>query len=93
MSTTLQQAALLTRDARESLQDLKILVEGVAQKIRLAERQTIGVAIGRQHGDDPVTALREAVETLQSPNLEAAVSQARAKMQNALNLHLGLQQA
>ena len=92
MSTTLQQAALVTRDARESLQDQKTLVDSVTQKIRLAERQTVGVAIGRQQGEDPVKVLRDAVESLQSPDLEAAVSQARAKMQSALNMHLGLQQ-
>ena len=93
MSTTLQQAALVTRDARESLQDLKALIDGVAQKIRVAERQTVGVAIGRQQGEDPLKALQEAVDSLQSPSLEAAVSEARAKMQSALKLHLGLQQA
>ena len=93
MSTILQQAALVTRDAHESLQVLKTLVDGVAQKIRVAERQTVGVAIGREQGEDPLKALQEAVDSLQSANLDAAVSEARAKMQSALKLHLGMQQA
>ena len=84
--------ALITRDAHVAVSALKNLVDSVAEKIRVAERETVGVAIGRRLGDEPLRTLRDAAETLQSPNLEAAVSLAREKMQKALDWHLKTQE-
>jgi hypothetical protein len=57
---------LITRDAHEALAGLKKLVDRAEQKIRLAERETVAVAIGRQEGEDPLTTLRDVAETFQS---------------------------
>ena len=91
--TNLQQRALITRDARTALLNLKRLVDTAAEKVRVAERESVGVAIGRQGGDDPLKTLQDAAETLRSPNFEAAVSAVREKMQTAVNSHLEAQDA
>jgi hypothetical protein len=87
----LQQAALITRDAEEAVLHLKKLVDSAAARIRVAERETIGAAIGR-HGNDPLRKLRDAAETLESPNFEVVVSLAREKMQAAVDCHLRVQE-
>lgn len=83
------EGASITRDAHEALQDLKELVHQAEESIRVAERETIGAAIGKQSGADPVGTLRAAAEKLQSPGFESAISRAREKVQSALNFHLG----
>jgi hypothetical protein len=90
--TTLKQGALITRDAHVAVLDLKKLVDSSAQRIRIAERETVGVAIGRRLGDDPLRTLRDASETLQSPNFEAAVWLAREKMRTAVDRYLRMQE-
>jgi hypothetical protein len=90
--TNLEQGALITRDAHVAVLDLKKIVDSAAEKIRVAERETVGVAIGRRQGDDPLRTLQDAAETLQSPNFQAAVSLAREKMQTAVNWHLRVQE-
>ena len=88
----LENGALITRDAHVALTELKKLVDRATEKLRTAERETIGVAIGHsQH--DPLRTLQDAADTLQSPSFEAAVSQAKEKMQSAVNWHLRLQRA
>jgi hypothetical protein len=82
------EGASITRDAHEALQDLKELVNQAEESVRLAERETIGAAIGKQAGADPVGTLRDASEKLHSPSLESAISRAREKVQSALNFHL-----
>ena len=89
----LQQGTLITRDAYVALSELKRLVDSATEKIRVAERETVSVAIGRQQGDDPLSTLRDAAEALQSPNFEAAVALAREKMQTAVDWHLRVQEA
>jgi hypothetical protein len=84
------QGLLITRDAREALAVLKKLVDSAEEKIRLAERETVAVAIGHRKGDDPLRTLRDVADTLQSPNFEDAVSVARNKMQVAVEWHLKL---
>jgi hypothetical protein len=86
----LENGALITRDAHVALAELKILVDRTAEKLRIAERETVGVAIGRGQEENPLRTLQDAAETLQSPNFEAAVSLAKEKMQSALNWHLRL---
>jgi hypothetical protein len=91
MSVNFQHGALITRDAREALLQLKKLVDGAAEKIRVAERETVGLAIGRTKGDDSLKTLRDTAEKLQSPAFEAAVAEARDKVRSAVNWHLEVQ--
>jgi hypothetical protein len=88
--TNLQQGALITRDTYMALMELKKLVDGAAEKIRIAERETVAVAIGHRQGDDPLKTLQDVAETLQSGNFEAAVALAREKTLGAITWHLTL---
>jgi hypothetical protein len=81
------QGVLITRDAHEALSVLKKLVDSAEEKIRLAERETVAVAIGHRKGDDPLSTLRDIAGTLESPNFEAAVSLVREKMKSAVDWH------
>ena len=89
----LENAALITRDAHVALTELKILVDRAAERLRVAERESVGLAIGHSHNEDPLRTLRDAADALQSPKFEAAVSLAKEKMQVAVNWHLRLQGA
>jgi hypothetical protein len=91
--TNLQQGALITRDAYGALLDLKRLVDNAAEKIHAAEREIVGFAIRHRQGDDPLGTLRDAAETLQSPNFESAISRARDKMQSAVAWHAKVHEA
>jgi hypothetical protein len=91
--STLENAALITRDARMALAELKKLVDRAAEKLRTAERESVGLAISRRQGEDPLRTLQDAAEDLGSAGFEAAVSLAKEKVQSAVNLHLGLQGA
>jgi hypothetical protein len=84
------QGLLITRDAHEALAVLKKLVDSAEEKVRLAERETIAVAIGHRKDDDPLKTLRDAADTLHSPDFETAVSVVREKMQVAVEWHLNL---
>ena len=88
--TNLQQGALITRDTYMALMELKKLVDGAAEKIRMAERETVAVTIGHRQGDDPLKTLQDVAETLQSGNFEAAVALAREKTLGAITWHLTL---
>jgi len=81
---------LTTRDAHEALAILQKLVDSAEEKIRLAERETVAVAIGLREGDNPLRTLRAIAETLKSPDFETAVSVAREKMQVAVDWDLNL---
>jgi hypothetical protein len=89
----LENVALITRDAHVALTELKELVDRATEKLRTAERETIGVAIGHSQDQDPLRTLQDAADALQSPRFEAAVSLAKEKMQSAVNWHLRLQRA
>jgi hypothetical protein len=82
--TTLEQGALITRDAHVAVSALKELVDSAEHKIRVAEREAVGLAIGRFRGHDPVEILRDVAETLRSSTFEVAVSEARNKTETAL---------
>lgn len=82
------QGTLITRDAHEALVVLKKLVDSAEEKIRLAERETAAVAIGHQRDDDPLRTLRAVKDTLKSQRFEAAVSDAREKIETAVEWHL-----
>jgi polysaccharide deacetylase 2 family uncharacterized protein YibQ len=81
------QGTLITRDAHEALAVLKKLVDSAEQKIRLAEREAVAVAIGHRMGDDPLRTLQDTAEALRSQDFEAAVSSVREKMQTAVEWH------
>ena len=82
---------LITRDAHEALAVLKKLVDSAEEKIRLAERETAAVAIGHQKDDDPLRTLRDVEDTLKSQRFETAVSDAREKIETAVEWHISLQ--
>lgn len=82
-SSRMRQAALTARDAHLALLELKKLVDSATQKIRAAEREIVGMAIGRTHTEEPFRALRAAVQSIESPAIEAAISEARSKMSDA----------
>ena len=81
---------LITRDAHEALAVLKKLVDHAEEKIRLAERETAAVAIGHQKDDDPLRTLRGVEDTLKSQRFETAISDARKKIETAVEWHLRL---
>jgi hypothetical protein len=89
----LENGALITRDAHVALAELKILVDWAAERLRIAERETVGVAIGHSRDENPLRTLQDAADALQSPKFEAAVLLAKEKMQSAVNWHRGLQSA
>ena len=84
------QGMLITRDAHNALAVLKKLVDHAEEKIRLAERETVAVAIGHQKDDDPLRTLRDIKDTLESQRFEAAVSDARQKIETAVEWHVRL---
>jgi polysaccharide deacetylase 2 family uncharacterized protein YibQ len=81
------QGTLITRDAHEALAVLKRLVDTAEQKIRVAEREAVAVAIGHRMGDDPLRTLRDISEAMRSQDFEVAVSTVREKMQTAVEWH------
>jgi hypothetical protein len=92
-SSRMQQAALTARDARQALLELQKLVDNATQKIHAAELEITGLAIGRTQPADPFKALRAAVQTMQSPAIEAAISEARDKMNHAAAFQVQAQPA
>ena len=83
----MQYGAIITRDAGAAMMELKKFVDRAAEKLRVAERESVGAAISSRIGENPLQTLRDAAEALQSPNFEAALLQAKEKMQSALNWH------
>ena len=88
VSRKLQKAALVTREAYQALLELKQLVDSAAQKIRTAELETVGQAVGSSQPDDALQSLRSASEVIEPPHFDAAVAQARTKIQTAVASHL-----
>jgi hypothetical protein len=83
-SKNMQEGAAVARQASSAVIELKVLVDRTAKKVRTAERQAIGTAIGQREGDDAFRMFRVAAEDLQSADFEAALLQARAKTQAAI---------
>jgi hypothetical protein len=48
---------------RTKLAELRILVDRTAEKLRIAERETVGVAIGRGPDENPLRTLQDAADT------------------------------
>jgi len=57
-SRSTPRGAIVTREASLALLEFKTLVDSTAEKIRAAEREAVGFAIGQRHGGDPLRALR-----------------------------------
>lgn len=85
-SLAMRRAALTARDAHTALLELKRLVDNATQKIHAAELEMVGQAIGRSKTPDPLRALRAAAQSLESPALDAAISEARTKVNDVVAL-------
>jgi hypothetical protein len=83
-STNLQKRALATREAHMALLDLKKFVDEATQTTHTAELEAVSLAISPRQGGDTLNTLRVVIERLQSPNFEAALSQARDKLETAV---------
>ena len=86
-SRKMQKAALVTREAHQALLDLKKRVETATQKTHAAELETVGQAVGSLRQEDALTTLRTVATTI-GPDFDAAVSEARLKIETAVALHL-----
>jgi hypothetical protein len=87
-SQSMQRAALRTRDAHLAMLDLKRIVDSATERVHAAELEATGLAIGRSHANDPLKTLRLVADTLRSSDFEAAVLEAKAKMETAVSSHL-----
>jgi uncharacterized protein with beta-barrel porin domain len=87
-SRKMQKAALVTREAHQALLDLKKLVDTAAQKTHAAELETVGQAVRSLPQEGALTTLRTVAETIGSPDFDAAVSEARLKIESAVASHL-----
>jgi hypothetical protein len=87
-SRKLQKAALVTREAYQAVLELKQLVDSATKKVHTAELETVGQAVGSSQQEDALRTLRTAAESITSPNFDAAVAQARLKIETAVALHL-----
>jgi hypothetical protein len=83
-SQNMQEGAIVAREASSAIIELKALVDRTVEKVRAAERQAIGMAIGQWEGDDALIMFRIAAEDLRSADFETALAQARDKTQAAL---------
>ena len=81
----LEHGALLTREAYSALLNLKTLVELAVTEAYTESMETVGLAINIQAIGDPSGALRTAAATLESSIFESAVSEARAKIEVAVD--------
>jgi hypothetical protein len=89
MTLNMERGALITRDAYSAFLELKHVVEQATEQMHEAEREAVGLAIGKSPTADPLRPLKAAALALQSPEFEAAVSEARAKTETAMAWHLG----
>jgi hypothetical protein len=87
-STKLQKRALATREAHLALLDLKKFVDEATQTTHTAELEAVSLAISPRQGGDSLATLQVVVERLQSQNFEAALFQAREKLQSAVAWHI-----
>jgi hypothetical protein len=87
-SRKMQKAALVTREAHQALLDLKKLVDTATQKTHVAELEAVGKAVSSSEQDDALKTLRTVAATIGSPDFDAAVSEARLKIETAVASHL-----
>lgn len=87
MNAPFQRRTLVTRDAYSALRSLKTLVDLATEKLHVAELETVDVAIGRKQASEPLRTLLGAVDALRSPKFNAALEEARSKMETAVASH------
>jgi hypothetical protein len=87
-SRKLQKAALVTREAHQALLELKQLVDSATQKTHTAQLETVGQAIGSSQREDALKNLRSAADAIAPSSFDAAVEQARTKIETAVASHL-----
>jgi hypothetical protein len=85
-SKNTQEGAAVARQASSAVIALKVLVDRTVEKVRAAERQAIGPAIGQRVDNDALRMFRLTAEDLQSADFDAALLQARAKTQAAIEV-------
>jgi hypothetical protein len=83
-SRKMQKAASVTREAHQALLDLKKLVDTATQKTHAAELETVGQAVSSLQREDALTTMRTFAEAIGSPDFEAAVPEARLKIETAV---------
>jgi len=84
MNHAAHRRALAAREAHSALMELKDMVETAAKRVHAAEFEAARTAVdGKEEGLQP-TPLQAAAESLRSPSFEAAVAQARDKVEVAL---------
>ncbi len=82
--TNLQKRALATREAHLALLDLKKFVDEATQTTHAAELEAVSLAISPRQDGNTLSTLRVVIERLQSPNFEAALTQAREKLETVV---------
>jgi|SRR5215467_1744993 len=87
LSSGMCKGALITREAYLALLDLRSLVETAVEKAHMAGLDTVGRTISPQPTGDPLRALRVAAETLQPSTFDAALAEARGKIETAVAWH------
>lgn len=87
MNVPFQKRTLVTRDAYSALRNLKTLVDWATEKLHIAELETVDVAIGGKQANDPLRTLLGAADALRSPKFNAALEEARLKMERAVASH------
>jgi hypothetical protein len=87
MNVSSQRRALATRDAHAALRNLKTLVDFATEKLHVAELETVDAAIGRRQPSEPLRTLLGAADALRSAKFNAALEEARLKMETAVASH------
>ncbi|HMD41036.1 MAG TPA: hypothetical protein VKH15_17245 [Candidatus Acidoferrum sp.] len=84
MKRSTHKGALAAREAHSALLELREMVESAAKRVHAAEFEAARMAIGGKGEVSSETPLESAAESLRSPSFEAAVAQARDKVEVAL---------
>jgi hypothetical protein len=84
MKQATHKGALAAREAHSALLELRAMVETAAKKVHAAEFEAARMAIGGREAEPLLTPLQSAADSLRSPSFEAAVAQARDKVEVAL---------
>jgi hypothetical protein len=87
MKRATHKGALATREAHGALLELRAIIEATAQRVHAAEFEAVRLALAGEDTEAAQRPLQAAVDSLRSPNFEAAVSQARDKIEKALAWH------
>lgn len=84
MNHAAHRRALAAREAHSALMELKDMVESAAKTVHAAEFEAARNALDDSEVASTLTPLQAAAASLRSPSFEAAVAQARDKVEVAL---------